>query len=77
MTKTEVLSSIMYNLKFNDSVDFENSNGGSYSINRVLDENKWFRGWEVVGNDIERMFFTTKTDLKKGISKLGRELIEM
>jgi hypothetical protein len=77
MTKTEVLSEIMYNLKFSDFVDFENSVGGSYSIERVYNEHQHFQGWNIVGNDIESMFFDNKTDLKKGISKLGKKLILM
>jgi hypothetical protein len=76
MTKQEVLSTIMYNLRTNDSVDFE-ADDESYSINRIKDNTGWFQGWEVVGSNIERMFFENKTDLRKAVSKLGKNFLDL
>lgn len=69
MTKKEVLDEIIYNLKMNDSADFEVNERESYTIDHLTSG-----AWRIQSSD-RYMECRNLTEVRKTISKLGKNLL--
>lgn len=75
MTKTEVITDIMYSLQFNDSADFE-ADGISYSINKGT-EDTWSISSPIDGKLIKpQTTYENKTELRTALKQFD-DIIQM
>lgn len=66
LTKKEAIAEIMYNVSFHDSADFE-VDEESFSINK--DGGYWLKGINT------SIYCENKTDLRKAVSQLGKNIL--
>jgi hypothetical protein len=76
MTKTEVISSIMYDLRFSDQVDFEVDERISANVHKV-DTGYCITGCTSPTSPITPIFCSSAAEVRKAIASLGKTIVQM